>query len=80
VDRYSFDVGRFHPFLHAGSSRRFPELSHPRLHAGLSRRFHSALDKVAAELNGRPRKTLNWKKPIEVFEKLTAEHCVAMID
>ncbi|HKR48025.1 MAG TPA: IS30 family transposase, partial [Pseudonocardiaceae bacterium] len=38
------------------------------------------LDKVAAELNGRPRKTLGRKKPIEVFNKLIAEHCVAMTD
>lgn len=36
------------------------------------------LDRVAMELNGRPRKTLNGLKPIEVFEKLMAEHCVAM--
>jgi hypothetical protein len=26
VDRYSFDVGRSHPFPHAGSSRRFPHV------------------------------------------------------
>jgi transposase InsO family protein len=39
VGRYPFDVGRFHPFPHAGSSRRFLELFHLLLHAGLSRRF-----------------------------------------
>jgi IS30 family transposase len=38
------------------------------------------LDKVAAELNGRPRKTLGWKKPVEVFEKLIAEHRVGITD
>ncbi len=44
----------------------------------LSLHSQQELDRVAAELNGRPRKTLNWRKPIEVFEKLIAEHCVAM--
>jgi transposase, IS30 family len=46
----------------------------------LSLHAQEELDRVAAELNGRPRKTLGWKKPIEVFEKLIAEHCVAMTD
>jgi transposase, IS30 family len=46
----------------------------------LSLHTQEELDRVATELNGRPRKTLGWKKPIEVFEKLIAEHCVAMTD
>jgi len=46
----------------------------------LSLRTQEELDRVAAELNGRPRKTLGWQKPIEVFENLIAEHCVAMTD
>jgi IS30 family transposase len=38
------------------------------------------LDRVTAELNGRPRKTLNWRKPVEVFRELIEKHCVAMTD
>jgi len=38
------------------------------------------LDKVVAELNGRPHKPLGWRKLIEAFGKLIAEHCVAMTD
>jgi IS30 family transposase len=44
------------------------------------RRSQEELDRVAAELNGRPRETLGWRKPIEVFEELIAEHCAAMTD
>jgi IS30 family transposase len=44
----------------------------------LSLHTQEELDRVAAELNGRPRETLNWRKPIEVIEKLIAEQCVAM--
>ncbi|MDQ1293040.1 MAG: family transposase, partial [Actinomycetota bacterium] len=31
-------------------------------------------DKVAKELNGRPRETLGWRKPIEVLNDLLTEH------
>jgi len=36
----------------------------------LSLHTQEELDTVAAELNGRPRETLNWLKPIEVFSDL----------
>lgn len=38
----------------------------------LSLHTQAELDKVAAQLNGRPRQTLNWRKPIEVFSDLIA--------
>jgi hypothetical protein len=46
----------------------------------LSLHTQEELDRIAAELNGKPRKTLGRKKSIEVFDKLIAEHCVAMTD
>ena len=39
----------------------------------LSLHSQEELDRVAAELNGRPRQTLGWKKPIEALEELLSE-------
>lgn len=36
------------------------------------------LDEVAAELNGRPRETLGWRKPVEVFTKILLDSGVAL--
>ena len=40
----------------------------------LSLHSQEELDRVAAQLNGRPRQTLGWRKPIEVFNDLLASH------
>ncbi|HSV64507.1 MAG TPA: IS30 family transposase [Mycobacteriales bacterium] len=40
----------------------------------LSLHSQADLDRVVAELNGRPRETLGWRTPSEMFSKLLAEH------
>ncbi|WP_239377685.1 IS30 family transposase [Frankia sp. Cj5] len=40
----------------------------------LSLHSQEDLDRVATELNGRPRETLGWRKPIEVFNDLLERH------
>ncbi len=40
----------------------------------LSLHSQEELDRVAVELNGRPRQTLKWRKPVEVFNDLLATH------
>jgi len=40
----------------------------------LSLHSQEELDRVAARLNGRPRETLSWRKPVEVLNDLLAEH------
>lgn len=46
----------------------------------LSLRTQGELNTVAAELNGRPRKAVNWRKQAEAFGELIEKHCVAMTD
>ena len=40
----------------------------------LSLHSQAELDRVAAELNGRPRETLKWRKPVEELDDLMAKH------
>ena len=40
----------------------------------LSLHSQAELDSVAAELNGRPRETLKWRKPVEELDDLIAKH------
>ena len=40
----------------------------------LSLYSQAELDRVAAELNGRPRETLKWRKPVEELDDLIAQH------
>jgi IS30 family transposase len=40
----------------------------------LSLHSQDELDRVAAELNGRPRETLKWRKPVEELDDLIAKH------
>jgi len=46
----------------------------------LSLHSQADLDRVAMQLNGRPRKTLGWKKPIEVYTEMLEAARGAMTD
>ncbi|MDQ2876121.1 MAG: IS30 family transposase, partial [Actinomycetota bacterium] len=45
----------------------------------LSLHTQAELDTVAMELNGRPRKTLGWKAPAEVYQEMLKGACVGLI-
>jgi len=46
----------------------------------LSLHSQAELDRVAMELNGRPRKTLDYRKPVEVYDEILSGSCGAMTD
>ena len=46
----------------------------------LSLHSQAELDRVALELNDRPRKTLDYRKPVEVYDEMLAESCGTMTD
>jgi IS30 family transposase len=46
----------------------------------LSLHSQAELDMVAMELNGRPRETIGWKKPIEVYSEMLEAARGAMTD
>lgn len=48
--------------------RYFPQGTELSLHA------QAELDRIAAQLNGRPRQTLGWQKPVDVVNDLLTGH------
>ena len=58
-----------------GSNENTNGLLRQYLPKGTDLSFYGAgmLDNIAAELNGRPRKTLNWRTPAEALDKLLSE-------
>lgn len=46
----------------------------------LSLHSQAELDRIAAHLNDRPRKTLDYRKPVEVYDEMLRASCVAMTD
>jgi IS30 family transposase len=65
-----------HPPLETTQQREHHGLLRQYFPKGTDLSLHSQvdLDKVAARLNDRPRETLDWLKPIEVFDELVANH------